>query len=99
MEPRWCESWKDEDMLYLGGTNDFDLWFTASNDIRVVWGQSVFEWDLFYWSGTLGVYTWSSHDKEYVDHNEVLEESLAYIRIFAPWVEDKAKSGSRSYHE
>jgi hypothetical protein len=99
MEPRWLHVWKREGMIYLGGTNDFDLWFDESNDIRVVWGQSVFEWDWFYWSGTLGAYTWSSHDKEDVDHDRVLDESLTYIRLFAPWAEDKTKSGSRSYHE
>ena len=95
MEPRWLQSWKEDGLIYLGGTNDFDLWLDDNKDIRVVWGQTVFEWDWFTWSHEDETYDWDSHDKEDVDRNEVLEESLTYIRIFAPWVEDKIKNKER----
>jgi len=91
MEPRWYEHWKEDGLIYLGGTNDFDLWLDAIKDIRVVWGEQMLQWDSFFWSLSDKTYEWGSHDKEYVDHKQVLDESLTYIRIFAPWVEDETK--------
>jgi hypothetical protein len=96
MEPRWREDWKkDRDFTYLGGTNDFDLWFDEDKYIRVVWGEPALQWDYFFWSLSDETYEWGSHDQEYVDHNQVLDESLTYIRIFAPWVEEELKNKER----
>ncbi len=93
MEPRWRGDWKEDiEFTYLGGTNDFDLWLDESKDIRVVWGEQMLQWDWFFWSHTDETYEWGSHDKDDVDHNQALDESLTYIRIFAPWVEDETKN-------
>jgi hypothetical protein len=92
MEPRWFEHWKEDGLIYLGGTNDFDLWFDVTKDVRVVFGESMFQWDWLFWSFSDETYEWGSHDKKDIDRNQVLDESLTYIRIFAPWVEDEAKN-------
>lgn len=99
MEPRWRKSWRDYGPIYLGGTNDFDLWFDGEKDIRVVWGERKHHWDYFFWSFSAEAYLWGSGVKEGTGHDKVLGESLAYIRIFAPWVEDEAKNKELSNDE
>jgi len=93
MEPRWkAKEWADDGSTYLGGTNEFDLWIDEDKHVRVAWGTAINEWDYFIWSRSEETYDWCSHDKEFVDHDEVLGESLTYIRIFAPWVEEELKN-------
>jgi hypothetical protein len=90
MEPRWnAKEWAGHGYTYLGGTNEFDMWFDDEEQVRVVWGTSIMEWDYFDWSHKAEAYLWKSEDKDYVDHDEVLVEALTYLRCFAPWVEQE----------
>lgn len=100
MEPRWQEdTWPHEGLTYLGGTNDFDLWIDEAKDVRVVWGNSVSNWDWFHWSRGSERYVWGSRDKKYLNHDTVLGEALTYLRIFAPWVEEVMTTGEMDYHK
>ncbi len=104
MEPRWQEEWKDLDrskkdrVVFLGGTNEFDLWFDGAMDMRVAWGETSSKWDWFFWDRDAEKYKWGSEDYLGANHPEVLVDALAYLRIFAPWVEEEMKKGEQDYH-
>ena len=99
MEPRCLPSgWTSDGLTFLGGTNEFDLWFDDTQDVRVVWGAKAAEWDWFYWSRAREKYEWGTEDTRNVNHNKVLVEALTYLRIFAPWVEEEMTKGTREYH-
>jgi hypothetical protein len=98
MEPRWFKEWAKSNYTYLGGTNAFDLWFDDKKDVRVVAGAAAVEWDWFYYEKPSKEYRWGTDDLRGVDHIEVLDEALTYLRLFAPWVEDAMKNGEQEYH-
>jgi hypothetical protein len=98
MEARWYATlWPKDGHTYLGGTNAFDLWFDDHSDVRVVWGQTLIKWDWFYWSRARKLYEWGSDDCA-VEHRIVLGDALAYLRLFAPWVEEAMTKGELDYH-
>lgn len=104
MQPRWFTSWLAENgYVYLGGTNNYDLWLDDSKDLRVVRADSPMDWDWVYWSQPRETYEWGTQDMETtgsppLNYDEVLGEVLAYLRIFAPWVEEAMTTGIKDYH-
>lgn len=100
MEPRWYTDWRSRysEFVFLGGTNTFDLWFDDKKDVRVVWAENATKWDWFFYHRAWEEYRWGTEDNGEVDHEQVLEEALTYLRLFAPWVEGEMRTGENDYH-
>lgn len=105
MEPRWQQDWaKREDLRFIGGTPEVDLWLTYSTltkaknkvaSIRVVLGPKVNDWAWVWWDE----YTDKllprtlSHKAEnpFVLSfiNNNIEQLSTYLRLFVPELSTK----------
>lgn len=95
MQPRWNEQWLEEyeDSVFLGGTNDVDLWIDDEGDLRLAVGEGTDGWD--YW--TLfedGTVIRRSEDTDLTD--EKIAQAFIYLNLFVPdWKEQMAKQKAK----
>ncbi len=90
MEPRWMVKWLNNQdgtpssrphCVFLGGTNDFDLWVDADTDLRIVCGETGREWDYYHQTDN-GDLIRVSEEMDITD--EQFKEVLRYLALFAP---------------
>lgn len=91
MQPRWNEQWLEEyeDIVFLGGTNDVDLWIDDEGDLRLAKGRGSNGWD--YWQiETNGNVRRMCEDADLTD--EEVAQAFIYLNLFVPdWKERMAK--------
>lgn len=87
MQPRWNDYWR-EDTVFLGGTNDVDLWIDEEGDLRMA-NEGTDKWDYWVLCSDDTVVRRST-DTAITD--EQVEQAFIYLNLFVPdWRERMAK--------
>lgn len=105
MEPRWRQDWVErEDLRFVGGTPEVDLWLTYSTyartknkvaSIRVVVGNKTTDWAWVWWDEHRDklipklINELGSNSPLYAFINNNIEQLSTYLRLFVPELSTK----------
>lgn len=95
MQPRWNEYWLEEGHdVFLGGTNEVDLWLDSEGDLRMCKGFGTDGWD--YWRMMKdGSLERLCSDTDLID--EQVAQAFIYLDLFVPDLGERMKEAQNRY--